>query len=444
MPNLRALRLLAATLVVSLLVACGAAAPPPAPPGAAAHDSAPAAGAAPAPADSRPQDAPPAPAAPAAPAAPKVRSAPALVSTTLAVPPALRRGVFGQDRHLEIQHGFAISVFALVAGARSMTVAPWGELLVTQPGRQTVVALRDDDGDGVADSQRPLAQGLECPYGMAFREGFLYVAQSTKVERFAHNDGAGLGPAELVVGGLPQSGCGPHHYRPLAFDWTGSFYVAFGSSCNVCVEPDARRGTVWQFGLDGSGREYARGLRNVVDLEMHPLTGDMWAATNERDSLGDDVPPEPVGPVAAGADYGWPFCYWTGDRWVIDTRVPVRNPGCGGLATYNGLQAHTAPLGIAFYTGAQFPEDYRASAFVALHGSWNRSVGVGFKVMRIPAAEGAPQPAEDFVTGWLTGPRGPQDAWGRPVDVQLAPGGALFVSDDRAGAIYRVTYVGEG
>jgi glucose/arabinose dehydrogenase len=362
------------------------------------------------------------------------------VPTTLNVPPAFRRGAFSQDRQLEIQSGFAISVYALVPGARSMTMAPWGELLVTQPSRGTIVGLRDEDGDGAAETQRVVAQGLQCPYGMAFRDDYVYVAQTTKVERFAHHGGAALGPPEGVVGGLPQSGCGPHHYRPLAFDWAGSLYVGFGSSCNVCVEPDGRRGTVWQYGLDGSGREYAQGLRNAVDLEMHPATGEMWSATNERDALGDDIPPDPVGPIAPGAHYGWPFCYWDNSRWVADARVPARNPGCSGLSPYNGVQAHSAPLGINFYTGTHFPAEFWGSAFVGLHGSWNRSTGVGFKVIRIPAPDGVPQSAEDFVAGWLSGPRGPQDAWGRPVDVQMAPDGALFVSDDGAGAVYRITY----
>jgi glucose/arabinose dehydrogenase len=150
-----------------------------------------------------------------------------------------------------------------------------------------------------------------------------------------------------------------------------------------------------------------------------------------------------VAPIAEGADYGWPYCYWNGGSWVVDTRVPQHNPSCSGLTPYNGVQAHTAPLGIAFYSGAQFPADYWGSAFVGLHGSWNRSVATGYKVMRIPTVDGAPLPAEEFVAGWLTGTRGSGgDAWGRPVDVQVGPDGSLFVSDDQAGAIYRITYNG--
>jgi glucose/arabinose dehydrogenase len=323
-----------------------------------------------------------------------------------------------------------------------MTVAPWGELLVTQPGRGTIVGLADWDGDGAADAPRVIAQGLQCPYGMAFRDGFLYIAQSTRVDRIAFPDPGSIGAREMVVGGLPQSSCGPHHYRPLAFDWAGNFYVAFGSSCNVCVEADTRRGTVWRFTPDGGGEPYAVGLRNVVDLEIHPGTGELWGATNERDNLGDDIPPDPVGPIAGGANYGWPYCFWKGGGWQVDTRVPAGNPGCGGLSLSSGIQAHSAPLGIAHYVAGQFPAEYAGSVFTGLHGSWNRTVGTGFKVLRIPAADGMAGAPEDFVDGWLTGVRGPQDAWGRPVDVQVGLDGTLFVSDDQAGAVYRIVWTG--
>ncbi|CAA9281684.1 MAG: L-sorbosone dehydrogenase [uncultured Chloroflexi bacterium] len=394
------------------------------------------------------------PAAPRAAVAAARHVATDLAPVTVGVPAPFRRGPFAQDRQLQIQRGFSISVFGLVPRARSMAVTPWGELLVTQPNQGQIVGLTDGDGDGVAEQTRVVAQGLECPYGMDFRDGHLYVAQSTRVDRFAFGEPAGFGKAERVVSALPPSGCAPHHYRPLAIDAAGNLYVAFGSSCNVCVEADARRGTVWQYTPDGNGREYARGLRNVVDLQVHPVTGQLWVATNERDSLGDDVPPEPVGPVQEGADYGWPFCFWNGAGWQQDTRVPGRNPTCQGLTPYNGIQAHSAPLGLTFYQGSggaatsasgatgRVPDDYVGTAFVGLHGSWNRTEGTGFKVVRIPAADGNPAPAEDLIAGWLTGPRGPGDAWGRPVDVKVGVDGALYVSDDVAGAVYRVWWSG--
>jgi glucose/arabinose dehydrogenase len=430
---MRVLQQGASVLLAAALVACGTtqAAPDLAPssgPNSSSSQSAPQA-----PPAAPPQAAAPAPAAPAP--APAVR---ALTATTVQVPAQFRQGAFSQDRQLQLAEGFSISVFALVPNARSLTLAPWGEILVSLPTQGRITGLRDADGDGVAETQRTVLSGLQCPYGMAFKDDYLYVAESSRVDRFKHNNGEAFGPAEQVVGDFPQSGCGAHHFRPLTFDWSGAFYVAFGSSCNVCVEPDDRRGSVWRYTLDGGAAEYARGLRNVVDLTVRPETGEVWVATNERDELGDAVPPEPITAISPGQNYGWPFCYWNGSAWAVDRRVPARNPGCTGLTEYYGLQAHSAPLGIAFYSQNSFPADLNGSGFVAMHGSWNHSQGVGFKLVRIPFADGAPQPAQDFVSGWMTGR--PQDAWGRPVDVQEGADGALYLSDDRAGAVYRIAY----
>jgi glucose/arabinose dehydrogenase len=282
---------------------------------------------------------------------------------------------------------------------------------------------------------------LRCPYGLAIRDDTLFVAQSTSIARFNHLWGEGTPvPSGVVVDGLPDSGCGAHHFRPLAIDPAGAFYIAFGSSCNVCVEADTRRSTVWKYAVDGTGREFARGLRNVVDLSFDPASGMLWAATNERDALGDDIPPEPVTPVNEGADYGWPYCYWNGDSWQVDARVPARNPRCEGLTRYFGVQAHSAPLGITFPSGTGLPETFRGNGFASYHGSWNRSIATGYKVARVITNEGRPVASEDFVTGWNRGPRGPGDAWGRPVDIQEGPDGSLFLTDDVAGAVYRIAY----
>lgn len=367
-----------------------------------------------------------------------------LAETTIAVPDRLRRGAFAQRRTLDAPPGVAVSVFALVDRPRALTWAPWGEWLVSRPLAGEVVGLRDTDGDGVADATRVVLSGLSCPYGTVVRGDDLFVAQATSIARFAHGGGEGL-PAPLAspVTGLPDSRCGAHHFRPLAIDADGNFFIAFGSSCNVCVEADPRRGTIWRYAPDGRGAEFAGGLRNVVDLAFDPVTGLLWAATNERDNLGDDIPPEPVMPVVAGADYGWPYCYWSGTGWLADGRVPTRNASCQGLTEYHGAQAHSAPLGVGFLAGTAFPEEMRRSAFAAFHGSWNRSTQTGFKLVRIVLdAAGNPSAVEDFVTGWNRGTRGPGDAWGRPVDLQEGPDGAIYVSDDVAGAIYRITWNG--
>ena len=364
-----------------------------------------------------------------------------LIETAIVVPEGLRRGRFSQARYLSVPENFSVSVFALVDGARALHYAPWGEWLVSLPTQGSIIGLRDTDGDGTADQTRTVLSGLRCPYGLAIRDDTLFVAQSTSIARFNHLWGEGTPvPSGVVVDGLPDSGCGAHHFRPLAIDPAGASYIAFGSSCNVCVEADTRRSTVWKYAVDGTGREFARGLRNVVDLSFDPASGMLWAATNERDALGDDIPPEPVTPVNEGADYGWPYCYWNGDSWQVDARVPSRNPRCEGLTRYFGVQAHSAPLGITFPVGTGLPETFRGNGFASYHGSWNRSIATGYKVARVITNEGRPVASEDFVTGWNIGPRGPGDAWGRPVDIQEGPDGSLFLTDDVAGAVYRIAY----
>ena len=364
-----------------------------------------------------------------------------LIETAIVVPEGLRRGRFSQARYLRVPENFSVSVFALVDGARALHYAPWGEWLVSLPTQGSIIGLRDTDGDGPADQTRTVLSGLRCPYGLAIRDDTLFVAQSTSIARFNHLWGEGTPvPSGVVVDGLPDSGCGAHHFRPLAIDPAGAFYIAFGSSCNVCIEADTRRSTVWKYAVDGTGREFARGLRNVVDLSFDPASGMLWAATNERDALGDDIPPEPVTPVNEGADYGWPYCYWNGDSWQVDARVPSRNPRCEGLTRYFGVQAHSAPLGITFPVGTGLPETFRGNGFASYHGSWNRSIATGYKVARVITNEGRPVASEDFVTGWNIGPRGPGDAWGRPVDIQEGPDGSLFLTDDVAGAVYRIAY----
>lgn len=364
---------------------------------------------------------------------------------TLHVPPQFRSGQLTQDRTTYLPPDFAISVYVAGLGSvRSLVVSPGNDLLATIPSQGRIVALRDLNQDGVADGIEDVATGLTCPYGMVFFEGYLYVAQTTQITRHAYAEGeVAVGPPEVVVDGLPPAGCAPHHFRPLAIDANRMLYTAFGSTCNVCVEQDPRRGQVWQFPVDGGeGRAFATGLRNVVDLTIDPTTGELWGVVNERDQLGDNVPPDMVTIIHDSANYGWPYCYQTeAGGWAVDTRVPRGNPACEGLTPPTvPIQAHSAPLGLASYAAEQFPAEYHGNVFVGLHGSWNRSEGTGFKVIRILFADGQPQPPQDFATGWLIGPRGPNDAWGRPVAVAVAPDGSLFVSDDRAGAVYRIAY----
>ncbi|MAG36261.1 MAG: sorbosone dehydrogenase [Dehalococcoidia bacterium] len=370
-----------------------------------------------------------------------------LVSTPLQVPAQFRQGPFARPREMQLASGCQIGVFAAdLPGVRTLVVSPAGDLYATLPELGTIVGLPDGDRDGVVDSVETVASDLDCPYGMVFRDGSLYVALSRQVVRYAYVPGEfAVRSPEVIVDGLPASRCRAHHYRGLAIDKARMLYVSLGSSCNVCIEPDSRRGGVMQYRLDGTGgRQYATGLRNPVALTINPATGRLWTAVNERDLLGDDIPPDMVTAVEDGAHYGWPFCYQRVDgSWAVDDRVPARNPSCTDLTTPTvPVQAHSAPLGLAFYGGEQFPQAYRGDLFVGYHGSWNRTEATGYKVVRIRFINGQPQPPLDFGRGWLTGPRGPADAWGRPVEPAVGGDGSLYVTDDHTNAIYRIRFVG--
>ena len=340
---------------------------------------------------------------------------------------------------LRLPPGFAIDLFARDLGyARFMTLDPRGTLLVSVPRAGRVLALPDDDGDGRADAALPVVEGLDLPHGLAFLDGQLYVAETGRVVRFEYDPATRRvrGAPAVVVGNLPPRGA--HWTRTIAFGPDRRLYVSVGSSCNNCEERDGRRAAVYRYMTDGSGgAPFGTGLRNAVGLAFRPGTSELWATVNGRDWLGDDQPAEYVTRVEEGGFYGWPHCHWSITGLVSD-------PDLGGGDRCRAVkqpslvyQAHSAPLGLAFYTGSQFPPEYRGNVLVALHGSWNRSVPVGYKVIRV-RLDGPTPVAEDFVTGWLAGNR----SWGRPVDLAVAPDGAVFLSDDALGAVYRISYRG--
>jgi glucose/arabinose dehydrogenase len=338
---------------------------------------------------------------------------------------------------IRLPPGFVIDFFARELGRpRFMTLDPRGTLLVSVPRAGRILALPDDDHDGRADGAVPVAEGLELPHGLAFVDGSLLVAETGRVLRFDYDPAARRtrGAPAVVVGDLPPRGA--HWTRTLAVGPDRRLYVAVGSSCDNCEERDPRRAAIYSYGLDGRDpRPFATGLRNAVGLAFRPGTAELWATVNGRDWLGDDRPAEYVTRVEEGGFYGWPYCHWAPTGLLLDPDLG-REDRCRAVRRPSLLyQAHAAPLGLAFYTGRQFPPEYRGSLLVALHGSWNRSVPVGYKVIRI-RMDGPTPWAEDFATGWLAG----SGAWGRPVDIVVAPDGGLFVSDDRLGAIYRITY----
>ncbi len=341
------------------------------------------------------------------------------------------------DQPLNLPAGFGIGVFTSgLNQPRMMAVGPDGQLYVAERAAGRVVRLPDRNNDGAVDGVEVAISGLNMPNSLAFYiDGSLYVAETSRVLRFSQPDDSGVyTQREVIIDGLPSGG---HATRTLLFSPDGSkLYVAVGSSCNVCVEQDERRATIMQFNPDGSsGRIYAYGLRNAVGITFRPGTDELWASNNGRDNLGDTLPPETIYRVKEDGNYGWPVCH--AGR-IIDPDYGTAG-SCTGVETAQlELGAHMAPLGITFYNGNNFPEAYRGGLFVALHGSWNSSVPVGYKLMWSPInADGTPGPAEDFVTGWLD-QNG--NVWGRPVDVINAPDGSLFISDDRGGVIYRVFY----
>jgi glucose/arabinose dehydrogenase len=341
---------------------------------------------------------------------------------------------------LRLPPGFAIDVFARNLGyARFLAVDPRGTLLVSVPRAGRILALPDDDGDGRADRAVTVIQGLELPHGLAFHEGLLYIAETGRVVRVRYDAATrrAVGTPEVVVPDLPPRG--GHWTRTLAFGPDRRLYVSIGSSCNDCEERDRRRASVMRYNADGSEEAHlATGLRNAVGLAFRPGSDELWATVNGRDWLGDDRPAEYITRVEDGGFYGWPYCHWDLDGRLVpdpDLGSPAR---CARVARPSLLyQAHTAPLGLAFYTGAQFPAEYRGNLFVALHGSWNRTTPTGYKVIRVRFDGGAPR-AEDFATGWLEG----REAHGRPVDLAVARDGSLFLSDDAQGVVYRITYRG--
>ena len=343
---------------------------------------------------------------------------------------------------LQVPDGFRISVFAdNIDSARMMIFSPAGVLLVSEAGEGKVVALPDTKHTGKADRTVTVLSGLNEPHGLAFYQGELYVAENDKVRSYDWDEANLRASNPKKLADLPSGG--GHSTRSILFH-NGKMYVSAGSSCNVCVEKDPRRATVMQFNPDGSGQKiFAKGLRNAVGLALNPKTDTVWVTVNGRDWLGDDLPPETIYDLGKdGGDAGWPYCY--GDRVPDSNFTKPGDDRCNSVLEPKVLmQAHSAPLGLAFYQGTQFPSEYQNNLFVAFHGSWNRSVPTGYKVVRVKLdSNGQPQgAAKDFITGWIPPGETKKGRWmGRPVGIVFGSDGSMYLSDDTGGVIYRINY----
>lgn len=377
------------------------------------------------------------------------------------------------SRRLTVPPGFAIRIFAegLEGKARFMAFGPDGALYLTLMNAGRIVRLPDRDGDGRADRVEVVAEGLNLPHGIEWRDGWLYVAEGDRIERLRDGDGDGyLEIRELVTDNIPFPR--GHVSRTLHFGPDGKLYVSAGSSCNICEEDDPRRAAILRFNPDGTIPPdnpladdpdprrrplWAWGLRNSVDFLWTP-DGALWANHNGSDGLGDDLPPEEIViAVQRGRHHGWPYCYTPGlgPNLPPDQRAEVRDPRmplplgftCADAvpALFTDL-AHSAPLGMDQGTRAAFPPEYRDDLFVAYHGSWNTSLpnARDCKVQRIVVEGGSPVRSEDFVNGWRAPGKmcGDPATWGRPADVLFGPDGAMYISDDHGGRVYRMVYTG--
>jgi glucose/arabinose dehydrogenase len=336
---------------------------------------------------------------------------------------------------VKLPRGFVIELVARVPNARGMAWGERGTLFVGSASAGKVYALTLTERDA---SVRVVAADLREPAGVAFRNGALYVSAISRILRYDDIERRLDRPPQPVVvsDAFPTDG---HHGRKfIAFGPDGKLYVPVGAPCNVCAPDPERYAQISRMNADGSGREIvARGVRNSVGFAWHPVTGDLWFTDNGRDNLGDDIPPDKLNRVTrSGQDFGFPYCHAGtipdpefGSRRACSEFVPPAQP----------LGPHVAALGMRFYTGSQFPAAYRNQVFIAEHGSWNRGRKIGYRIslVRLDAA-GKALSYEPFAEGWLDAAS--QNAWGRPADVLVAADGSLLVSDDTAGAIYRISY----
>jgi glucose/arabinose dehydrogenase len=337
---------------------------------------------------------------------------------------------------IKLPPGFEIQLYsASVPDARSMALSPNGTLFVGTMENGAVYALLDHNGANRADEVITIAHGLHQPNGVAWRDGSLYVAERWRVVRYDDIEARLKNPPAPVVVNDSFPHQTEHSWKYLRFGPDGKLYVPIGAPCNICIPPDKRQASITRMNADGSNFEiFARGVRNSVGFDWDPMTHELWFTDNGRDYLGDDLPSDELNYAPhIGMDFGYPYCH-QGD--LPDPEYGRMRPCNQFVPPEAKLGAHVASLGMRFYTGKMFPEEYKNRIFIAEHGSWNRSVPIGYRVVWVRLEGNHVAEQHVFAEGWLHGGQ----AWGRPVDVLVMPDGALLVSDDRAGAIYRIRY----
>ncbi len=338
-----------------------------------------------------------------------------------------------------VPEGFQVNVFAReFEEPRWLAVAPNGDIFVADGEGGQILVLRDPQRTGGAQEREVFATKLEQPFGIAFHEGYVYVGKMAEIVRFPYDPKTSkpLGPAEHLMS-VPRGG---HRTRAVVIAPDGKhLFISVGSDANVATGEPERRAAITICDLDGKNdRIYAAGLRNPVGIAIEPFTGRLWASVNERDGLGDDLPPDYITSVQDGGFYGWPYSY-IGDN--VDERAKPQRPDLVAKAIVPDvlLGAHVAPIQFAFYTAKQFPEKYRGGAFLAEHGSWNRAPRSGYQVVFVPFKNGKPTNApQPFLTGFVPDPK-QKGVYGRPAGVAVAPDGALLVTDDGANVIWRIS-----
>jgi glucose/arabinose dehydrogenase len=339
-------------------------------------------------------------------------------------------------RRIQLPPGFKIELYATgVPNARSLALGAGGTVFVGSKRAGNVSALtaggRHDKAGGVIT----IARGLQEPNGVAFHDGSLYVAEVSRVLRYDAIEAQLKNPPAPVVVSTDLPLNKQHEWRYIRFGPDGWLYVGVGAPCNVCESADKRVASILRMRPDGSGMEaYALGVRNSVGFDWQPESQEMWFTDNGRDNMGDDIPPDELNYAPrAGMNFGFPYCH---GKDIPDPQFGREHSCAEFVPPAWSLPAHVAAIGMRFYTGDMFPEEYRGGIFIAEHGSWNRSVPIGYRLSRVELDGDRAVKYEPFARGWMMGGM----HWGRPVDVLVMPDGALLVSDDYAGAVYRISY----